>query len=233
MDKILQKGVIDKIILLNQEDKLSLEELSARCDIFIHIHDRKTLIFNYLSKNISTEVWNIGRNEAMQMGAELVRTTIHRNSIEKAKNVSRHLNLIDKGNLTGCFYQFIRPYRGNRYTGYYTIRKIMNGNDFFSVSMPLKRLSSWNSMREKLKINQQYLANYAKHELLTTRQKDVFRFTVKELSREEIANHLKISTHTVDVYRKQIRAKTGWRQLIEWQKIAIDLFGRNSPLSSR
>ena len=56
---------------------------------------------------------------------------------------------------------------------------------------------------------------------LSTREKEILRLIVKELSSQDIAKQLEISIRTVDTHRKNIAKKLQTKSLIGFTKYAI------------
>lgn len=57
---------------------------------------------------------------------------------------------------------------------------------------------------------------------LTDREKDILELICRELTTQQIAQKLDVSTHTVETYRKNLLAKTGAKNSVGLLKFALD-----------
>jgi DNA-binding CsgD family transcriptional regulator len=217
------KGLINKVFLDLKDEEMSIEELNQNDFFTIHLNNRIDFKITYINDKICLEIFNKNKEEVLELGPKLIFDTSPVESWQSAKNLSQKLSQINSNEMSIYFFQsFLRP-KEKSLINVYTIRKILDKNDFISISIPFRNNININQIKSYLAFHHNYLDSLWIYEKLTNRQKEVFKFTALGLSQIEIADRLQLSTETVKVFRKQIKDRTGWSNSAKWRQVYIEL----------
>lgn len=92
----------------------------------------------------------------------------------------------------------------------YGIETVLNGETYFADQVKDTLIAGFRSEKVITEIR------------LTTREKDILQLICREMTTQEIADSLFISSHTVESHRKNLIAKTGVKSSVGLVKFAIE-----------
>jgi DNA-binding CsgD family transcriptional regulator len=127
------------------------------------------------------------------------------------------------------FFQQVKVCHKFNYNWFYTICKLMRGNEekerpasLFLLSIPMSGMDPVVNKVNKLLDGNEFVAkHYKKFALLTKREKEIISLLSEGKSSPEIADQLFISKHTVSTHRKNITNKLDINSFAELLKFAI------------
>lgn len=96
-----------------------------------------------------------------------------------------------------------------------TIEKVLNGERHLSEKLNM------GSIELLLRGTKNERSDEETFELLTDREKQVFKFVIKGMTSKDIAKHLTISPKTVNNYRRKIKEKLELDFVAEWTQLAF------------
>mgnify|MGYP006902087375 CR=1 FL=1 len=113
-----------------RQKEISIEELNHNGLFSIHFNARDNNKITYISDKLCLEVFNKEKEEVLELGPDLIINTSPLESWKNAKILSSKLSYINNKDLGIAFFQTFFPTRRQKSVSVYTLRKILDKDNF-------------------------------------------------------------------------------------------------------
>ncbi len=188
---------------------------------FVHMNRKSDIAVHFINKK-GIKLTGFTNTELNELGYEY--QIEHLDPYTLHVTTPKLVNFIQKNevNKVFTFGQSFRKREGKKYELILSVTKPMVQQDqLLSYSLPLEKLDTLSLKVKRLLFEQEYIHNhYWKFEKLTTRELHILKLIATGLTNHQISEQLLITQETVKQHRKQIKKKTGCRNIVELLKFA-------------
>jgi len=219
-DEILTKNQIAmyQYTKLLNNGKLTIDELSGFFPGFLHVNSLEEVKLHFCSKK-TLDFLEIDIDEVKMNGSKILKSHLHPNTFRKVSTSLCNIN-IGRENVTTS-YQQIRPPNTDTYKWYYSVKRILNKHESFSITQPISVLGKSTRLIQKfLELEPWLEKKYYPFLSLTDREREIFKLVASGKSTNRIADILFISSQTVNTHRKTIYRKLQIKSITELVRIA-------------
>lgn len=208
LSQLLEQGVI------------TLDDIADFVPGIMHINKRENLEMTYLSKT-GCDFIGYSLEEIRTDGLKILQRHQSNYTIENTFPRLMQKLAEDDKDLIVPFFQDWKVKKNDKPFFYLTSTKILNDDEFISVSLLPERLADLSQkVNDIFETNRVFEKYFTRFNNLTKREKEILKMLGKELARKEIAFLLYIDEKTVKKHCEHIFKKMGTSKRIELDKIA-------------
>jgi len=197
---------------------ISIDELSDFVPGLLHVNSLQNVRLHYCCHK-SLDFLEVDIDNVKINGSDILKNLLHPSTFSKI-STSLAKNCFKKDDIATT-YQQIRSVNSDIYVWYYSLKRVLNKNESFSITQPISNLGKPTRLIQKFLELEPWLEKKLKPFLsLSHRENEIFRLVAIGKSSTEISEGLFISRQTVSTHRKNIYKKLQITGITELVRIA-------------